>query len=308
MKKKQIKTPSGINPVSFVDQVRTRLGRKANSQRELTYLNLRDDHLNSVLGDPKLGLFYGQIVEISGKQSNGKSALAYDIAALAQSEGAFAHWIDFERSYNESWAARRGLDSEKVNLFQPYVGKFKGEKDSRLCTAQELLEEAEAVLVEVHQRFPAAKQILILDSVGAMLVEEEAEAGLTGQNMRTNAALPVMLGKLLRRWIGILGEVNCIGIFLNQLRTKPGMMFGDPDYTMGGNALPFYAHSRARMRRVKGGRVLQKGKVVGIKGILRNDKNKAGGVEGHEIGFKIMFNGASKFFDAAEFREEEPKK
>jgi len=299
------KTTQSTAPLNFVTAIRKKLGHLTHEMKPTEYLSLGDERLNSVLGDPDRGLFFGQIIEISGKQSNGKSALAIDVAALGQATGAVIHWADFERSFNPDWSSRRGLDPLKVHVYQPYVGKFGKEKEERLCTAQELLEEVEAGMVLAQKTDQDVRQMVIVDSVTAMLVEEEAEAGLTGQNMRTNQALPVMLGKLLRRWIALCGETRTIAVFINQLRTKPGVLYGDPDYTPGGNALLFYAHSRVRMRRIKGGRILQKGKVVGVKGILRNDKNKAGGIEGTEIGFKIYFDGKTSFLDATVLRGED---
>lgn len=285
--------------------VRKKLEHVPDNLREKTWLDLKNPHLNAVLGDPKKGLFWGQIIEVAGKQSNGKSALAYDLAATAQATGALVHWVDFENSFSEEWASKRGLKPAEVALLQPYVGRFGKAREKRLCTAQELLSEQEAILRAAYDRDKTIRQFIVVDSVAAMLVEEEGEAGLSGQNMRTNVALPFFLGKLLRRWISFLREVNAIALFINQLRTKPGMAFGDPDYSPGGNALPFYAHSRVRMRRVKSGRVLERGKMAGVKGVLVNHKNKAGGIEGWEIGFKIMFNGVSKFVTAADVREEE---
>lgn len=290
----------------LLGRIRKKLGHLTHEAKPTMFLNSGNKFLNSVLGHPDKGLAYGKILEIYGKESNGKTALAIDIACLCQTDGAVVIWIDLEHSFDPEWIARRGLKIDDVILIQPYVGKFNKGKETRLSTVQELLEEAEATMTEL-QRSGIGKFCLVIDSVAAMLVEEEAEAGLTGQNLRTGNALPVALGRLLRRWIGLLQDYHALAVFINQMRTKPGVPFGDPDYTPGGNALRFYAHIRVRMRRVKGGRMTQSGKVIGIKGILKNDKNKGGGVEGTEIGFKIFFNGKSRFLSAATIREEADK-
>lgn len=289
----------------LLGRIRKKLGHLTHEAEPTEFLNTGNKYLNSVLGHPDKGLAYGKILEIYGMESNGKTALAIDLACLCQADGAAVVWVDLEHSFDPEWIARRGLKIDEVVLIQPFVGKFEGSKEKRLSTVQELMEEAEGVMTELRKS-GVLKICIVIDSVAAMLVEEEAEAGLTGQNMRTSNALPVALGRLLRRWIGLLQDYHAVALFINQMRTKPGG-FGDPAYTPGGNALRFYAHVRVRMRRVKGGRMTQSGKTVGIKGILRNDKNKGGGVEGTECGFKIFFDGKSRFVAASAIREEAEK-
>jgi RecA/RadA recombinase len=128
-----------------------------------------------------------------------------------------------------------------------------------------------------------------------MLPGCEAAAGLEGRNLRTQMDLPMFLNSLLRRWVG-LGQVYQVAmVFVNQLREKP-MAFGDPTYTPGGNALKFYTHVQVRMNRAsKGGRLTDKGKVIGIQGEMTNRKNKVGGIERATVRYKILFDGPMEF-------------
>lgn len=313
----KIKKQSSSTSRSEIDLIRKKLGRLTHEWAPRIYLNTGNTFLNSVLGQEDKGLVYGKIIEIAGMPSNGKSALAIDIAAVAQADGAHVVWIDHENSFDqprtsadESWPSRRGLacseEEKKFYLIKPYVGKFKGESESRLSTAQELMEEAEAIMSVIYLKDHDCKIVIVNDSVAAMLPEDEAASGLSGQNFKTSMSLPVMLGHLMRRWTGILQQYNAMAIFINQLRHKP-MAFGDPVYTPGGNAIPFYAHVRVRVKRVKGGRIIQKNKsdkMIGVRAVIKNIKNKAGGVEGAECGCKILFNGTSKFVAAKDVLEE----
>jgi recombination protein RecA len=290
------------DPASILERVRKRLRHEPRSWQPKRWLDL-GEALNPVLGDPQRGIPYGRIIEVSGESSHGKSAFALDLLAAAQNDGAFCVWVDFENSWDPEWASRRGVRTEEVVVVQPIVGVFPGEKEPRLSTAEEVLAEAEAVLAEHYKSASGQPQFLVLDSVASMLVEGEAEAGVVGQNMRTRLNLPMFLSGLLRRWIGLFQTFETTAILINQLRANP-MAWGDPYYTPGGKSLPFYAHSRVRMKRgAKGGRILRAGKIVGIHGILRNDKNKIGGVEGAVCKFRIYFDGESEFTHADEKEE-----
>jgi RecA/RadA recombinase len=233
-------------------------------------------------------------------ESNGKTALALSLAALAQQDGATIHWGDFESSFDPEWAAKRGLDPTKVMVFQPYVGKFDGEKEARLCTAQEQCQEIEA---SVAQR-KTQKQVIVVDSLTSMLVEGEASAGLTGRNLKSAMSHPVFLGGLLRRWVGLSQSYSALIILINQLRQNPMNRFGDPWYTPGGNAPRFYSHIRVKLHRTKGGRILQGGKLIGIQGIMTCKKNKVGGTEGAQVGYKMLFDGPVEFLPAKDLKKD----
>lgn len=286
--------------------VRSKLKRKPYHPPIKGWLDTGNIGLNAIFGHSHQGIAIGKMIEISGQPSSGKTALAMDLAAVAQTHDYYVIWIDFEQSFDvpeseedkTTWAARRGLrcwdGCEDFSLVMPIIATVEGEKTPRLTTAQEVLEEAELTLVEVRKR--KRRALVVLDSVTAMLTEGEAEGGLYG-NMKTDLALSKFMSKLCRRWVSMLPQLNASAVMINQLRHDP-KAYGDPWYSPGGNALPFYAHVRARMRRSAGGRIMEGGEMVGVKGILQNLKNKAGGTERREIGYKIFFGGDSKFFPA----------
>jgi RecA/RadA recombinase len=283
--------------------------------------------LNNVIGHADKGLAYGRMIEISGWESAGKSAITLTIAALAQRDGAHIIWGDIENSFESDWALQRGfikcptcngknygqcvgcgydpsepgsegcgLDITRVTLIQPYVGTFEGEKSPRLSTAQELCSEIEACMKLKRKE---DRYFVVLDSIAALETEEERKAGIEGANMRTNMALSMLLGRLLRRWVGLAQVHNAAIILVNQLRSGP-KAFGDPTYAPGGNAPRFYSHVRLRVKRVMGSKIIDKGKTIGIRGIIEAKKNKTGGEEGAKVGFRLLFRGKVEFVKASE--------
>lgn len=274
-----------------VESIRKKLKHVTFHREVKDWLNTGSLLLNGALGSKEKGVPYGKMVELFGPESQGKTLIATLLAGLAQGDGADVGWVDLENSFDNRWANRQGLDAERVALFQVQVGKFGKEREERLQTAQELLEEVEYWMALKQKQNPKAKICVVVDSVAALLVEEEAEAGLTHQNMRTNAALSQFLSKMLRRWVALALNRNALIIFINQVRTNPGQMFGNPETTPGGKALKLYASIRCRVRRVKNGRLLKNGKIIGLKSIIQNVKNKAGegSIEGADCGFKCFF-------------------
>jgi recombination protein RecA len=284
-----------------LEKIRKALGHLALGWEPSTWLDTGVPELNRVIGHKEKGLPFGRIVEISGWESNGKTAIALSLAALAQQDGARVVWGDVENSFDPDWARVRGLDPDKIMLIQPYVGTFDNEKAPRLSTAQELCVEIEKC-VEAHGS-KRGKCMVVLDSIPALLTSGESAAGIEGRNLRTNMDLPMFLGSLLRRWVGMAQVHNALILMINQLRTKP-MAFGDPNYTPGGSAPLFYSHVRVRVRRVKGGRMMEKGKMAGIRGVMIALKNKSGGEENAECGFRLWFAGPLEFVPASEVRSE----
>lgn len=317
--------------------IRESLGHVPNKWRPSEWLDTKIPELNLVLGHPTRGIPYGRITEMSGWESQGKTALSLTFAALAQHDGARVVWGDVENSFDARWARLRGflpcvckgedhsckhcggedsatfgLDNDKLILIQPYVGKFTKldkktkkrvqEKEARLSNAQELCGELEQAMCLGG----ATKSVLVLDSIAALLTSGESDAGIEDQNMRTSLDLPLFMGKLLRRWVG-LGQVHNTWITLiNQLREGPSKGgFGDPTYSPGGNAPLFYSHTRVRVARVFGSKIIDKGKIIGIKGVMKALKNKSGGEEGAEVGYKIMFRGPVQFVPAKEVKKKE---
>src|SRR5438105_2568445 len=315
-------------------KIRESLGHMAMEWAPSDWLDTEVPELNKVIGHKEKGLPYGRIIEISGWESQGKSALMMSIAALAQCDGAHVIWEDVENSFDPGWARQRGmaacscikitsnngskntcklcggensstfgLDTDKLILLQPYVGKFMDvdprtkkktlSKEARLSNAQELCSEAEKCMEASAKTFK--KRILVLDSIPALLTAGEAAAGIEGGNLRTNMDLPMFMSRLLRRWVGTAQVTNTLIVLVNQLRTNPMNKFSSPDYTPGGNAPLFYSHVRVRVNRIKGGKIMDKGNMVGIQGIMRALKNKSGGVEGSTVGYKLKFNSNVEF-------------
>lgn len=283
-----------------LDQIRASLGHKSFIHTPTMWLDTKSRYLNSVLGREDLGIPYGRMIELTGMESNGKTAMGLTIGAIAQRDGAVVSVLDLESSWDSEWASRRGLDAKKVQLLQPYVGKFAKEKDARLISSQELFEEAERVMsasyAEAQAKKRQHKMFMLVDSIAAILTDEESAAGLADSNMRSKLSTAVFLGQLMRRWVGLCQSYNVLVVFINQMRINPMQFFGDPHYTPGGNAPRFFCHIRAKMRRVKGGRMTNLGKVIGVKGILQNTKNKVGGVEGTSCGYKLLFDNGKTVF------------
>jgi len=138
-----------------------------------------------------------------------------------------------------------------------------------------------------------------------MVTDSEAEAG-DDDNMNTNLDMSRFLSRTMKRWVRYGLAFNTMFVLLNQLRLKP-TQFGDPEYTTGGKAIPFYASVRAKLRIVKGGRLIQGNKTVGTKGVLSNIKNKIGhGSVPHEsTGFKFYYDKPFKFMEVKEVKGEE---
>jgi RecA/RadA recombinase len=114
--------------------------------------------------------------------------------------------------------------------------------------------------------------------------------------------LPMFMGKLLRRWTGLAQVHNAWIVLVNQLRTGP-KSFGNPEYTPGGNAALFYSHTRIQVKRITGSRIVDAGKTIGIRGKLVCHKNKTGGEEGAEIGFRLFFKGGLEFVPVKELTD-----
>lgn len=297
-------TKRQYSPQQEVERIRGRLKHLTFQARPVSYLDTGSRELNEVFGHPDHGIPWGRLIELSGYESHGKTAIALSLLAMAQSQGAHGILVDFENSYDAEWAMQRGVDTDKLYVFAPYVGTFGSEKTPRLSTAQEVCAEVESMMSSLHAKHPKSNIFVVQDSIASMLPDAEAAMGVEVQNLRSKMALPSFLGALLRRWVGLAQSYGATVLFINQLRENPMAGFGDPSYTPGGNAPRFFCHIRARAGRSKGGRILRKGKQVGIQGIIRNYKNKAGGQERAQVAYKIFFKGATEFFPAEQLVKE----
>ena len=257
--------------------------------------------LNSVFGSELKGIPYGKIIEVAGYESHGKTALMYEVAGLAQRDGAAVGIWDMELAWDPSWARKRGLDPDKVVVFQPVIGFFGTEKQKRMITAEEQCEEIELWMKRAYERNANGRLFLGIDSIAAMVPSEAEEAGLS-QNMRTRVSVASFLTWLLPRWQQRASNYNAMMFLVNQIRVAPGR-YGNPEYTPGGNAIRFFCAIRAKMRR-KGGPILKEGRSLGFKGVVQNYKNKAGeGSKEHaKIGFKLYYDGHSKYVPESEIK------
>lgn len=296
-----------VDSDSEVSKIRAKLGHLTMQWTPAAWLDTGFPDVNEVMGNRDKGIPYGRIIELHGLPSGGKSAIALMLAALSQrQDNGVVIMGDFETSFDPEWSTKRGLDPSKVLLFQPYVGMFGKEKEARLISAPELCTEIEACIrsQSAHKR----KSVVILDSLTSMLPEGEALAGLEDHNLRVKMELPLFLGSLLRRWVGLAQSCSSLVILVNQLRQNPMQKWGSKWYTPGGSAPLFYSHIRVKVRRARKGQILDaKKKVVGIRGILRCVKNKVGGTEGAEIGYSMMYNGPMQFMPVKDIEPKEKK-
>jgi recombination protein RecA len=175
------------------------------------------------------GLPRGRVVEIFGAESAGKSTLALTIIAQAQKRGGTAAYIDVEHALDPSYAKVCGVDVEKLLLSQP---------DS----AEQALEISDYLVRS------GAIDVVVMDSVAALVPSAELEGEMGDQHIGLQARL---MSQALRKLTGTISKTNTIAIFINQLREKVGIVFGNPEVTPGGRALKFYSSVRIDLRRVE---------------------------------------------------------
>ena len=174
------------------------------------------------------GVPRGRIVEIYGPESSGKTTLALHIAAEAQKVGGVAAFIDAEHALDVHYAKNLGVNTDELLISQPDTG-------------EQALE-----IVEVLVR-SGAVDVLVIDSVAALVPRAEIEGEMGDSHMGLQARL---MSQALRQLTGTISKSNCCVIFINQIRMKIGVMFGNPETTTGGNALKFYASVRMDIRRI----------------------------------------------------------
>ena len=311
---KHKKNAPKLSGQAAVDYIKKKLGYKTYAEPPKHWLNTGDEYCNKVLGSKKLGVAYGKLLLRAGQPSSGKSAIAAWLVGLAQADGAEAAWVDGENSWDPQHVSHQGVDPDKVAVFRPEYGEFgyKKKKDKRVI--KEEVEAAEDVFnrVEIWMKLqrkqnPDGKLIVVVDSTTSFAPEEELMAGLQDQNMRTKVSPAVFLNNVSKRWIGLALHTNALVILISQLRTNPGQMFGEKDYVPGGKGLGFYSSVVVWMRRVKGGEILRHGRQIGVKGLMSNKKNKAGGgsIERKKCGYASHFyKNKWQFIDAKKIKKE----
>ncbi|MGG6294788.1 recombinase RecA [Leptolyngbya sp. AN02str] len=196
------------------------------------------------------GLPKGRVIEIYGPESSGKTTLALHALAEVQKAGGIAAFVDAEHALDPAYAARLGVDIENLLVSQPDTG--------------------EAALEIVDQLVRStAIDIVVVDSVAALVPRAEIEGEMGDTHVGLQARL---MSQALRKITGNIGKTGCSVIFLNQLRQKIGVTYGNPETTTGGNALKFYASVRLDIRRIQ---TLKKGnEEFGIRAKVKVAKNK----------------------------------
>ena len=175
------------------------------------------------------GIPKGRIIEIYGPESSGKTTLAQHIVAECQKKGGIAAFVDAEHALDPEYAKNIGVKIEDLLISQPDTG------EQALDITEELVRSG-------------AVDIIVVDSVAALVPKAEIDGSMEDQQMGLQARL---MSKALRKLTGIIGKTNTTVIFINQLRMKIGVMFGNPETTTGGNALKYYSSVRMEIRRTE---------------------------------------------------------
>ncbi|MFH1223515.1 MAG: recombinase RecA [Pseudomonadota bacterium] len=196
------------------------------------------------------GIPRGRVVEIYGPESSGKTTLALHMIAEAQKSGGVAAFVDAEHALDANYATKLGVDVENLLISQPDSGEQALEITDTLVRS-------------------GAVDILIVDSVAALVPKAEIEGDMGDSHMGLQARL---MSQALRKLTSSISRSKCIVIFINQIRMKIGIMFGNPETTTGGNALKFYATIRLDIRRI--GSIKDGEKVVGSRTRVKVVKNK----------------------------------
>jgi recombination protein RecA len=207
------------------------------------------------------GIPRGRVIEIYGPESSGKTTLTLHCIAEAQKRGGLAAFIDAEHAFDRAYAERLGIDTENLLISQPDNGE-------------------QALEIADHLIRSGAIDIIVIDSVAALVPKGELEGEMGESKMGLQARL---MSQALRKLTGTISKTGCSCIFINQLREKIGVMFGNPETTTGGNALKFYASVRLDIRRI--------GQI----------KEGADDITGNRVKVKVVKNKVAPPFKVVEF-------